>query len=551
MMQVARTGPKLVAILIGCLGSVPALADTDRTYTGGWRNSDDIVTGWDWTLPAGVRPSEGSGIFNLNSRVPAGYPGNHLKQVNAKWRDLEPVEGRYDFSSITRELNDTNYDGVLLNVRGMVVSITDSNGMPVHSSEITAPTWLSNSAPTVTEPVRHGFRITNLKISDTRVKSKLLQLIRAFGNSGIPSNRRIVAHIMHGVSGSRGEECCATQGNASATYSALEDVISAWAEAYGPNARKLAWLKEDPSNLFDRAVRQRGTGMRGGMIENWVRNQYTPGDVSQTGQIYDNGYLLVDENFAPIAEARAWIDENEVYGRRFSSEQIIQQNYRMATLRALQMRRSILWTERDSTINPQLLNWMSLELGKNARTSPDAWVTLMRTWTMSSGEKEIKNLERWLYQRDRNGVSTTPAIRKEHGFNPSGNDLLDSSKWEVDLARTGREIGIAVDDRFLSGGPHDVAVKVTYLDSSRETWTFEYTKANGGTGTRSVQGGGSDVVRTATFFVEDFEAPRQGMEFDFSLKSGGNTPFMFVRLIKLDASVASASPRPPENIAVD
>jgi len=223
----------------------------------------------------------------------------------------------------------------------------------------------------------------------------------------------------------------------------------------------------------------------------------------------------------------------------------------MATLRALQMRRSILWTERDSTINPQLLNWMSLELGKNARTSPDAWVTLMRTWTMSSGEKEIKNLERWLYQRDRNGVSTTPAIRKEHGFNPSGNDLLDSSKWEVDLARTGREIGIAVDDRFLSGGPHDVAVKVTYLDSSRETWTFEYTKANGGTGTRSVQGGGSDVVRTATFFVEDFEAPRQGMEFDFSLKSGGNTPFMFVRLIKLDASVASASPRPPENIAVD
>ena len=500
---------------------------------------------------AGVRPSEGSGIFNLNSRVPAGYPGNHLKQVNAKWRDLEPVEGRYDFSSITRELNDTNYDGVLLNVRGMVVSITDSNGMPVHSSEITAPTWLSNSAPTVTEPVRHGFRITNLKISDTRVKSKLLQLIRAFGNSGIPSNRRIVAHIMHGVSGSRGEECCATQGNASATYSALEDVISAWAEAYGPNARKLAWLKEDPSNLFDRAVRQRGTGMRGGMIENWVRNQYTPGDVSQTGQIYDNGYLLVDENFAPIAEARAWIDENEVYGRRFSSEQIIQQNYRMATLRALQMRRSILWTERDSTINPQLLNWMSLELGKNARTSPDAWVTLMRTWTMSSGEKEIKNLERWLYQRDRNGVSTTPAIRKEHGFNPSGNDLLDSSKWEVDLARTGREIGIAVDDRFLSGGPHDVAVKVTYLDSSRETWTFEYTKANGGTGTRSVQGGGSDVVRTATFFVEDFEAPRQGMEFDFSLKSGGNTPFMFVRLIKLDASVASASPRPPENIAVD
>jgi hypothetical protein len=552
-MTAARYVRKVLICLVFALASLPAYAlDTDRTYTGGWRNSDDVVTGWDWTLPQGVKPTEGSGIFNLNSRVPANYPGHHLKQVNAKWKDLEPVEGRYDFSSITAHLNDRNYDGILLNVRGMVVSITDTNGNPIHTSEITAPQWLSQSAPKVTEPVRHGFRITNLKLSDPRVKSKLIALIEAFGRTSIPGDKRVVAHIMHGVSGSRGEECCATQGNASATYAALQDVISAWTRAYGPHAKKLAWLKEDPESLFDHSVRRGGTGMRGGMIENWVRNQYTPGSAQQTGQIYDNGYLVVDENFAPIAERRAWIDENEVYDRRFSSQQIIQQNYRMATLRALQMRRSIMWTERNSEINPPLLNWMSLELGKDVRDAPDAWVALMRTWTLSSGEKEIKNLERWLYQRDRSGVVTTPAVQRDHGFNPSGNDLLSRDKWHVDLARKGREIGIAVDDRFLSGGPHEVAIKVTFLDSSREDWRLEYTKANGGTGARTVRGSGSDVVRTATFFIDDFEASQQGTNFDFWLRSaGGDTPFMFVRLIRLEQAATSSGPRPPNNLIVE
>jgi len=224
----------------------------------------------------------------------------------------------------------------------------------------------------------------------------------------------------------------------------------------------------------------------------------------------------------------------------------------MATLRSLQMRRSIMWTEKDSEINPQILNWMSLELGKSARNSPDAWVALMRSWTLSAGEKEVKNLERWLYQRDRSGAVTTPAVRKDHGFNASGNDLLDRGKWYVDLARQGRDIGIAVDDRFLSGGPHEVAIKVTFLDSSSEQWTLEYSKAGGGTGSRKVTGGGSDVVRTATFFINDFEASRQGTEFDFWLRSaGGNTPFMFVRLVRLEQAATSTGPRPPENLVVE
>ncbi len=552
-MKSARWCLICMTFLASCAVALSASAgDTDRTYTGGWRGSDDVVTGWDWSLPSGIKPTAGSGIFNLNSKVPAGFPGNHLNQVNAKWKDLEPADGKYDFSSIFAAMNDPNYDGVMLNIRGMVVSIVDANGNPALSTEITAPAWLYPSVPKVTEGLRNGYRITNMQIYDPTVKAKLLRLIKAIGNAGIPGNPKLVAQIIHGVSSSRGEECCATQNNAAAVEATMQEVIAAWTAAYGTYSKKLAWLTEE-SNLFNSAVTKGGTGMRGGIIENWMRGQYTPGEANKTGQIYENGYLIVDESFPPIAQGRAWMDENEEYTTKiFTSPERLQQNYRMSTLRTLQMRRSIVWTEKDSVVNPPLLNWMSLELGKNASTAPDAWVTLMSTWTRSGGDKEVKNLERWLYQRDINGVSTKSTLRQDHSFNASGNDQLESSKWYVDLARSGNAIGIAVDDRFLNGGPNEVAIKVTFFDSDTAQWTLDYSRPDGTTGTRKVQGSATGVVRTATFFLKDFVAARNGMDFDFWLRSAsGNTPFMFVRLVKLQVAAADAAPRPPESIVVE
>jgi hypothetical protein len=546
---------KRMFVLASCLLALASnAADTDLTFSGAWRSADDIVNGWDWTLPPGIKPSSGSGIFNLNSAVPSDFPGYHLKQVNAKWKDLEPSEGQYDFRSITAALNDTNYDGVMLNIRGMVVSIADANGNPALSAEITAPEWLSRSVPKVTEPLRNGYRITNMKIYDPAVEARLLKLIKAFGESGIPRNEKLVAQIIHGVSGSRGEECCAGQDNSAAVEATMQKVIMAWSSAFGQHSKKLAWLKEEPASLFDAAVHEGGTGVRGGIIENWIRGQYTPGDSSQTGQVYENGYLVVDESFAPIAQNRAWMDENEALDRKFSSPERLQQNYRMASLRMLQMRRNIAWTESNSGINPRLLNWMSLEFGKNVSTAPDAWVVLMRTWTRSGGDKEVKNLERWLYQRDASGVSTMPTLKRDHSYNASGNDSLDSSKWFVEVARSGDAIGIAIDDRFLMDGPHEVAIKVTYFDLESTEWYLEYSKPDGTRARKTVRGAASNMARTATFFLSDLVAPRKGTDFDFWLRSSsGNTPFMFVRVIKLDPSSSSgdAAPSPPDAVSVE
>ena len=532
--------------LIGVLfcAAAASAADYDQTYTGGWRSADDIVTGWDWSLPPGVKPAVNSGIFNLNSRVPDGFPGQHLKQVNAKWSELEPTEGNYDFTSILRELEDRNYDGIMLNVRGMVTAIHDADGIATSPSAISAPVWLSRQVPTIQEPLKNGVRITNMRIFDPLVKAKLVLLIEELGKAGIPAHPRLKAQIVHGVSHSKGEEWTGAQASMPEAEAAMKDIIGAWSRVYGQHAKKLAWLNEQPYALYEAAVIKGGMGIRSGIVEKWLRGVVTPGNSTLTGQTYANGYLGTDESFLPIADQRHYADQNEEYvGFTYTSKDKIPQNYRMATLRMLQMQRNIAWTERDSTVNPEMLNWLSLGLGKSVSTARDAWVALINSWTLSGGEKQIKNLERWLYQRDVPGATTTSTLRSSHGFNAAGASNLDPSLWYVDLARQGAEMHIAIDDRFLPQSPQPVAIKVTYFDNTNSSWSVSYKNSTGSWQSKTVRGNSSGAVRTATFFVDDLVAAATGTGADLILRSGsGSTPFMFVRVIKLlaDANIPNA-----------
>jgi len=217
--------PFLVIIAISCQVNWASAADYEVTFTGNWRNSDDIVVGWDWTLPAQIRPADNSGIFNLNTSVPPDFPGNHLKQVNAIWSELEPTEGNYDFSSIIDEIDDPRYDGIMLNVRGMVVAIEDFDGVPLYESEISAPSWLSKTVPLTTEDYLHDFRITNMNIYHPRVTSGYIRLIQALGRTNISRNPKLKGQIIHGVSKSRGEEWTGEQANRPEAVAAMEEII--------------------------------------------------------------------------------------------------------------------------------------------------------------------------------------------------------------------------------------------------------------------------------------------------------------------------------------
>jgi hypothetical protein len=542
--------------------------DTNFTYQGAWPTTDGaIVVGWDWTMPNTAQPADECGVITINnSAYPSGWQGHKIKCINAAWGGkgstaaarrataLEPTQGDYRMDRITGPMADTAYDGVFLNVRGFVVNTTVNP-----SAEISAPEWLTTPTYTTTGG---SATITSLLIRNSNVKTRHFALIDAIRDAGILADSRLWQQILHLPSSSRGEEFNTTQGGSvvngvNEDYTAAKEYITKWADAAGANKKKIMWTDDygqvdtaASGYLWQHAVVTKGLGSRGGAIEWWLFNQYTPSEdgtnqqyCGQTwtlasGSTNNEGYLGVDETNLCIANGRGWHDQNEVYSDPASAVQ--QQNYRMAHLRTMQMRRRIVGVDDGYQMNPKMDNWLSLDAGYTAATAQQAWICLMRTWTRSGGNRGIRNFEKWLYQRDIYGA-TTPTVQKDHGpltsasSNKSQNTGLPTSLWNIDLARQGTSIGIAVDDDFIDAGTSDsVCIKVTYLDSGSSTWNLQYTRTNGTTATKSVTCTNTKVVRTATFFISDFKNPASGLVPDFYLKSSNaSVPFMFVRVIKV------------------
>ena len=112
----------------------------------------------------------------------------------------------------------------------------------------------------------------------------------------------------------------------------------------------------------------------------------------------------------------------------------------------------------------------------------------------------------------------------------SNNPSLPATLHYMNIARTGTNIEFSLDSRFISGA-RSVAIKVVWYDSSSEAWSLVYNKSTGGTATKTVAAHTpTNIARTRTFFCSDFTG---SSAIDFRLTSGGNTPFMFVRVIKV------------------
>lgn len=515
----------------------------DLTYNAAWRGTADIVLGYDWSLPAGVTPAARSGVFQSGTTWPTFWTGNKVAKINADWKDLEVTENNYTISYITDAFTtaiSAGNDGCLLNVRTNVTAIEDAAGDPTKPEQLTAPTWMRTGYPTQQEGLHgSGVRITNLLISDSGVKSRILDLIDAIDTANIGADSRLFGAILHGVSSSQGEEWTGQQASTQAAVDAQLDIIDAWGVAFGADSDKLSWMKENPTSLHDRAVITNGMGLRGGAIENWMLNKYTPysggSGSDETGQSYNatNGHLEWDENCLPMAENRCWLDENEAGYSGGSSTRSY--HYRAANLRQLQMRRNLAWQVTDMALDPRMDNWLSLCLGKTAATSTDAFVWLMRSnaYVLSTGAQTINNFERWLTQYESQGA-TTPTSRRNWDKNVNNDNRLISSLWWTDTARMGTSIGITVAPAFITGAD-SVAIKVTYQDVGTTSWTLEYdTGAGIGTGTGTCLMEGTGDIRTVTFFFTDFQANGGATNKSFTLDdSTGAVPFVLVRVIKV------------------
>jgi hypothetical protein len=102
-----------------------------------------------------------------------------------------------------------------------------------------------------------------------------------------------------------------------------------------------------------------------------------------------------------------------------------------------------------------------------------------------------------------------------------------------------------LDEAFLAGGPHAVAVKITYLDRGNVEWQLEYFTGASKTATRKVTCGNSGAARTITFILKDACFLGQGYKgMDLQIHAlKGDAVIRLVRVIKLDPKTVKPAGR--------
>ena len=152
-----------------------------------------------------------------------------------------------------------------------------------------------------------------------------------------------------------------------------------------------------------------GIGQRSGFVETYLIHATNP----HLGQrVTEHRYLVVDERNPWIQGGRLFGDENEEYlwrERLHGLPGTSPYRFHNSMLRFLQMRRNYLYTHSE-TPDPELLHYVLLTMGKGIDGTPDAWCALREShlsqFHVYGTEGPMKNLERWLHQRDRPGFET-------------------------------------------------------------------------------------------------------------------------------------------------
>lgn len=495
-----------------------------------WQQREHTVQGDDWSLPEWVQAAKYSGISINPKKLNDQFPGRIQHTVRVSWREVEPREGEFDFSVVRERILAASENGKYAVKMGLGASVWETRYFHsvqdrtlVRTTPGTAPQWLGDmDVPKIEERPNASipFQVVNFDIYHPEYHRRYIRMVREFGKSGIPQMAELDLCYVHLKSASRGEEGSGPKPG-DPLRPLYEERLEAWADAFEGVRYKLCNVSHREEDMA--LALRLGMGQRNGFVEHYMMHAPNPG----LGQLVDDdGYLVVDEENPLIKENRASGDENEEYSRvhelRFGPAETWQHRYKESMLRVLQMRRNFIWAEGDAwLINPPLLHYVALELGKTAQTAPDAWCYLResRVPDRAHGKPKdplaVKNFERWIYQRDIEGARTVATEKvnvPEQMFEYHREHLYDYTARRTSVADGQRAIQFAVSEAFLRDGPHAVAVKITYLDRDNAQWQLQYFTSRTTKATRTVRCGDTGEAKTVTFLLNDAHFPGSGVD---------------------------------------
>ncbi|MCF7850020.1 MAG: hypothetical protein K9M45_14295 [Kiritimatiellales bacterium] len=511
-----------------------------------WVQQDHAIPGWDWSLPPSVKPSDKAYVqLGHAAREPVmNLPVRPVVEMMWNWKDLEPEEGKFNFQPLIGAISewDAKGYGVALKIRA---SVYDKLAVPAnkrppkwYADHVSAPDWLKQyNIPVIHEEPKKSFQIVNYDILHPEYHQRYLRFIEKLGGSGIPRMDAVKVAYLGFKSSSQGEEGGGPHepGPDRVFEKRALERYDAWAKAFKGVEDKLLPTgggKGKQEQIYQQHAYDLGMGQRSGFVEMFLYNIPNPA----LGQVWTKaGYLEIDESCPPIRYNRAFGDENEEYEtswvHRFGAVESYPFRYWVSMLRALQMRRSYLMVN-DFTLDPKMLHWVCHELGRTVDDTPDAWCALRENTIQSNNRTgPVKNFERWLYQRDPEEYKTEPAIAIPHAIKmwmvPKG-EVFDY------IARKGKKIGFAIDDRYLFGHCPKAAIKITYHDIGNSLVQLLCLDKDGQPLIRSSQCEDTGALKTVTFIIEDADFNGKVMDNDFVIRATtGEAVISMVRIIKL------------------
>jgi len=221
--------------------------------------------------------------------------------------------------------------------------------------------------------------------------------------------------------------------------------------------------------------------------------------------------------------------------------------YFMSMVRSVQMHLTYNLMN-EFALNPELAVWQIMSLGRIASESADAFSFLVQA---EFPEGHMKNLERWLYQRDTAELVTVKEAKVTQTPAPPcrSRQWMTSDKYDW-IARAAPDgvIGFSIDRKFAGAGTsmRKVVIKVTYFDYAGVGTLGIST--DGCRTTISAQPTSEDrTLKTATFAVETLPLSETEALTDFDFEVCGfdanGAPqeiiVSFVRVIKANPPVTA------------